>query len=457
MDKKQDSPRELYDEVREMMDANKLIELREMLEEHHTMDIYDVLLELEGSDRVKLYELLPVDMAASILEECEADFFIDIISGLDKEHIRSVFDEMSLGDLSDILRDLNEEEREKILDVVSKEDEIELRELLAYVDESSGSTMKKGYITVNKNLNVEDAIKQIRSEATEADSIYYIYVIDNESKLVGVLSLRDLFVAKETDLIEDIMIENIKSVRDSEDREEAVKIVSKYNLVAVPVVDKDGVLKGIITIDDILDVMEEEATEDFYKFAGSSEHERDVAENEKSTLFEQVKSCVRGRVFWLGFTAVLSFIAVYVFSKFEPLIDKNTLTLIFFTPLVIAVGGNVGSQSSAVTIINLTSKDKEVDRITVLKEIISGSINGIIISIVVGLIASIFERNLMISLVVSLTTFINMFLGATLGTMIPIVLDRLKFDPSAISSPIISSVMDVIGMLVYLILISIVV
>lgn len=203
--------------------------------------------------------------------------------------------------------------------------------------------------------------------------------------------------------------------------------------------------------------MEEEATEDFYKFAGSSEHERDVAENEKSTLFEQVKSCVRGRVFWLGFTAVLSFIAVYVFSKFEPLIDKNTLTLIFFTPLVIAVGGNVGSQSSAVTIINLTSKDKEVDRITVLKEIISGSINGIIISIVVGLIASIFERNLMISLVVSLTTFINMFLGATLGTMIPIVLDRLKFDPSAISSPIISSVMDVIGMLVYLILISIVV
>lgn len=457
MDKKQDSSRELYEEVKEMMDANKLIELREMLEEYHTMDIYDILLELEGSDKVKLFELLPLDTAASILEECEADFFLDIISDLDKEHVRSIFDEMSLGDLSDMLRELDEEQREKILDVVSKEDEIELRELLAYVDESSGSTMKKGYITVNKNLNVEEAIKQIRSEATEADSIYYIYVIDNEDKLVGVLSLRDLFVSKETDIIEDIMMENIKSVRDSEDREEAVKIVSKYNLVAVPVVDKDGVLKGIITIDDVLDVMEEEATEDFYKFAGSSEHERDVAENEKSTLFEQVKSCVRGRVFWLVFTAVLSFISVCIFSKFETFIDSKTLVLLFFTPLVISVGGNVGSQSSAVTIINLTNKDKEVDRITVLKEIISSCINGIIVCIVVGLLVSLFERNLMISVVVSLATFINMVLGATLGTMMPIILEKMKFDPSAISSPIISAVMDIIGIVVYFILISIVV
>ena len=456
MDKKQDSSRELYDEVKEMMDANKLIELREMLEEYHTMDIYDVLMELEDSDRVKLYELLPLDIAASILEECEADFFIDIISGLDKEHIRSIFDEMSLGDLSDILRDLNEDEREKILDVVSKEDEKELRELLAYVDETSGSTMKKGYITVNKNLNVEEAIKQIRREATDADSIYYIYVVDNERKLVGVLSLRDLFVSKETDLIEDIMIENIKSVRDSEDREEAVKIVSKYNLVAVPVVDKDGVLKGIITIDDVLDVMEEEATEDFYKFAGSSEHERDVAENEKSTLFEQVKSCVRGRVFWLGFTAILSFIAVYVFSRFGEFIGKDTLMFIFFTPLVLAVGGNVGSQSSAVTIINLMNKDKEVDRATVLKEVISGCINGFIVCIVVGIISTIADINIVITLVVSVTIFINMVLGATLGTMLPIILEKMNFDPSAISSPIVSVVMDIIGIIVYFVLISII-
>ena len=457
MDKKQDSSRELYDEVKEMMDANKLIELREMLEEYHNMDIYDILLELDETDRIKLFEILPLDTAASILEECEAEFFISIISGMDKEHIRSVFDEMSLGDLSDILRDLDEEEREKILDAVSKEDEDELRELLAYLDDTSGSTMKKGYVTVNKNLNVTEAINTIRKEATEADSIYYIYVVDNEQKLVGVLSLRDLFVSKATDLVEDIMMENVKSVRDSEDREEAVKVVSKYNLVAVPVVDGEGVLKGIITIDDILDVMEEEATEDMYKFAGSSEHERDVAENEKSTLFEQVRSCVRGRVAWLILTVILSFISVLIFTKLKFLMGSQYIELLFFTPLVIAMGGNVGSQSSAVTIINLTNKDKEVDSATVYKEVISSFINGIVIAVIVSVILMIFAKNTSITLVVALSTFINMVLGATLGTLLPMMLEKMDLDPSVISSPIVAVIMDIIGILVYFSLISILV
>ncbi|MBC2577278.1 magnesium transporter [Peptostreptococcus russellii] len=454
MDKKQDSSRELYDEVKEMMDANKLIELREMLEEYHNMDIYDILLELGETDRIKLFEILPLDTAAAILEECEAEFFISIISGMDKEHIRSVFDEMSLGDLSDILRDLDEEEREKILDAVSKEDEDELRELLAYLDDTSGSTMKKGYVTVNKNLNVMEAINTIRKEATEADSIYYIYVVDNSQKLVGVLSLRDLFVSKETDLVEDIMIENVKSVRDSEDREEAVKVVSKYNLVAVPVVDSEGILKGIITVDDILDVMEEEATEDMYKFAGSSEHERDVAENEKSTLFEQVRSCVRGRVAWLILTVVLSFISVLIFTKLKFLIGSSAMELLFFTPLVIAMGGNVGSQSSAVTIINLTNKDKDVDSATVYKEVISSFINGVVIAIIVSIILTIFVKNPTITIVVALSTLINMILGATLGTLLPMMLEKMDLDPSVISSLIVAVIMDIIGILVYFALIS---
>ncbi|SEN28635.1 magnesium transporter [Peptostreptococcus russellii] len=454
MDKKQDSSRELYDEVKEMMDANKLIELREMLEEYHNMDIYDILLELDETDRIKLFEILPLDTAAAILEECEAEFFISIISGMDKEHIRSVFDEMSLGDLSDILRDLDEEEREKILDAVSKEDEDELRELLAYLDDTSGSTMKKGYVTVNKNLNVMEAINTIRKEATEADSIYYIYVVDNSQKLVGVLSLRDLFVSKETDLVEDIMIENVKSVRDSEDREEAVKVVSKYNLVAVPVVDSEGILKGIITVDDILDVMEEEATEDMYKFAGSSEHERDVAENEKSTLFEQVRSCVRGRVAWLILTVVLSFISVLIFTKLKFLIGSSAMELLFFTPLVIAMGGNVGSQSSAVTIINLTNKDKDVDSATVYKEVISSFINGVVIAIIVSIILTIFVKNPTITIVVALSTLINMILGATLGTLLPMMLEKMDLDPSVISSLIVAVIMDIIGILVYFALIS---
>ncbi|KGF15499.1 divalent cation transporter [Peptostreptococcus sp. MV1] len=454
MDKKQDSSRELYNEVKEMIDKSKLIELKETLEEYHTVDIYDVLMELDEVDRVKLFEILPLDIAASILEECELDLFVELISEMEIDHVRSIFEEMSLGDLADILREMGEEEREKILDMVSKEDETELRELLAYVDETSGSTMKKGYVTVNNNLNVHAAIKHIRAEAVDADSIYYIYVLNDEQKLVGVLSLRELFLAKDSEIIEEIMMENVKSVNDNDDREEAVKIVSKYNLVAVPVVDDEGILKGIITIDDIIDVMEEEASEDLYKIAGSSERERDTDEDDNSTLSQQIISCVSCRIGWLILTALISFIAAIIFMNFKKVIDKNLVELLFLAPLVVAMGGSVSSQSSSVTIINLTDKDKGIDKVLILKEIISSLINGVVIAIIAVALLAIFIGKPEITMVVALTVLINMVLGACAGTLLPIILTKMDSDPAAIFSPIMAVLMDVVGIVVYYIMIT---
>lgn len=454
MDKKQDSSRELYNEVKEMIDKSKLIELKETLEEYHTVDIYDVLMELDEVDRVKLFEILPLDIAASILEECELDLFVELISEMEIDHVRSIFEEMSLGDLADILREMGEEEREKILDMVSKEDETELRELLAYVDETSGSTMKKGYVTVNNNLNVHAAIKHIRAEAVDADSIYYIYVLNDEQKLVGVLSLRELFLAKDSEIIEEIMMENVKSVNDNDDREEAVKIVSKYNLVAVPVVDDEGILKGIITIDDIIDVMEEEASEDLYKIAGSSERERNTDEDDNSTLSQQIISCVSGRIGWLILTALISFIAAIIFMNFKKVIDKNLVELLFLAPLVVAMGGSVSSQSSSVTIINLTDKDKGIDKVLILKEIISSLINGVVIAIIAVALLAIFIGKPEITMVVALTVLINMVLGACAGTLLPIILTKMDSDPAAIFSPIMAVLMDVVGIVVYYIMIT---
>ena len=362
---------------------------------------------------------------------------------------------MSLGDLADILRDMGEEEREKILDMVNKEDETELRELLAYVDETSGSTMRKGYVTINKNLNVQEAIKHIRAEAVDADSIYYIYVLDNDQKLVGVLSLRELFLAKDSEIIEDIMMENVRSVNDNDDREEAVKIVSKYNLVAVPVVDDEGIQKGIITVDDIIDVMEEEASEDLYKIAGSSERERDTDEDDNSTLGQQIISCVRGRIGWLVLTAIISFIAAIVFMNFKKVIDKNLIELIFLAPLVVAMGGSVSSQSSSVTVKNLTDKDKSVDGVLILKEIISSMINGILIGIIAVVLLALFIGKPEITMVVALTVLINMLLGACAGTLLPIILAKMDSDPTAIFSPIMAVLMDVIGICVYYVMINI--
>ena len=256
MDKKQEDSRDLLRDVISLLENNKLLDLRELLEEYHIMDIFDVMEHLDEDKKIKLFEVLPIDMSASILEESGPEFFRSILSNIDQEHGKNILEQMSLDDLTDILSEIEEDERHRIMNLLSKEDADDVN-------------------------------------ALDAETIYYIYVVDNDEKLVGVLSLRELITARDSVIVEDLMSENIISIDVDEDREEAVRLVSKYDLIAIPVIDKEGILKGIITVDDIIDVMEEEASEDLYKLAGSSEHERDVAENVNATTLQQVTSSVR--------------------------------------------------------------------------------------------------------------------------------------------------------------------
>lgn len=455
MDKVQGESQSLFDEVKNLMKQKKIIELRELIEEYHTMDIFDVIQALNEDEQVRFFEILPIDVAASILEEGEVEFFSNILLKIDTDHAKNVLEQMSLGDLANMLKELDENDRHKIIKLLNKEDSNAVKELLFYEEETSGSTMTKGYIAVNKKMNTAQAIKLIRKEATEADSIYYVYVVDDENKLVGVLSLRDLFLSRDTTIIQDIMVENIISVNDKEDREEAVRLVSKYNLVAIPVVNDENKLKGIIIIDDIIDVMEEEATEDMYKFAGSSEHERDVAEKENATFLEQLISSIRGRITWLIITAIFGILASYMFIKLGVLANTEYGMLIFFTPLIISMGGGIGTQTSAMTVISLNNNDMK--KMTIIKEILSGVINGVISAIVVAIILFLLTGHTVIFMIVAIATLINMILGATLGVLIPVFFDKNESDPSTISAPVITSLMDIIGIMVYYLIILIII
>ena len=299
MDRKNDDSRLLLEQVNDLLENNKILELRELLEEYHTMDILDVMENLDEEMKVKLFEVLPIDVSASILEESGSEFFRTMLSLIDVQHGRNILEQMSLDDLTDILSELEEDERQRIINLLNKEDAEDVRKLLGYEEESTGGIMTTGYIEVNENMTAKEAIEHMRKNAEDAETIYYIYVVDNDEKLVGVLSLRELITARDSVVVADLMSENIISVYDDDDRELAVKLVSKYDLIAIPVVDRDNILRGIITVDDIIDVMEEEATEDLYKLAGSSEHERDVAEKPDSTMLEQIVSSVRARIPWL--------------------------------------------------------------------------------------------------------------------------------------------------------------
>lgn len=260
--KNQDVPDELLKDVLFLVENNKVLELRELLEKFHPIDILDIINDLENDLKVKLFEVLPLDMEATLLEEGNIEFFNFILSNLDTEHKKRILEYMSLDDMANMLSKLDENEQEEVIKLLSIDDAKNVKELLVYEEESSGSIMTTGYIKVNKNMTVKEAISHMRESASEADTIYYIYVVDDFLKLVGVVSLRDLITSREEVKIENIMSEKLISIKVDEHKEEAVRLVSKYDLLAIPVIDNKKRLKGIITVDDIIDVIEEDISYD---------------------------------------------------------------------------------------------------------------------------------------------------------------------------------------------------
>ena len=260
--KNQDVPDELLKDVLFLVENNKVLELRELLEKFHPIDILDIINDLENDLKVKLFEVLPLDMEATLLEEGNIEFFNFILSNLDTEHKKRILEYMSLDDMANMLSKLDENEQEEVIKLLSIDDAKNVKELLVYEEESSGSIMTTGYIKVNKNMTVKEAISHMRENASEADTIYYIYVVDDFLKLVGVVSLRDLITSREEVKIENIMSEKLISIKVDEHKEEAVRLVSKYDLLAIPVIDINKRLKGIITVDDIIDVIEEDISYD---------------------------------------------------------------------------------------------------------------------------------------------------------------------------------------------------
>ena len=449
MDKKQEDSRDLLRDVISLLENNKLLDLRELLEEYHIMDIFDVMEHLDEDKKIKLFEVLPIDMSASILEESGPEFFRSILSNIDQEHGKNILEQMSLDDLTDILSEIEEDERHRIMNLLSKEDADDVKELLVYDEDSAGGIMTTGYIEINKNMTAKEAIDHMRENALDAETIYYIYVVDNDEKLVGVLSLRELITARDSVIVEDLMSENIISIDVDEDREEAVRLVSKYDLIAIPVIDKEGILKGIITVDDIIDVMEEEASEDLYKLAGSSEHERDVAENVNATTLQQVTSSVRARMPWLIIILIMGLLSTIILTKLPFVgIDSNYVKILLFLPVILCLGVSIGMQSSSITIMTISSKDSVSTNNTV-KEILVGLITGIVCGLIGGLGTYIIINNLNISLLVSISILINMIFGATIGAIVPSLLKKLDIDTSIVSAPLVSVILDFIGICIF--------
>lgn len=454
MDRKDEHSKDLLNQVEDLIENNKILELRELMEEYHNRDIFDILESLDEDKQIKLFEILPIDMAASILDETDSEFFKHILSKLNTEHKANILEMMSLDDMADILAELDESEREEIINLLNQEDAQDVKELLIYEEESAGGIMTTGYIAIKKDMTAKEAIAYMREQAEDAETIYYIYVVDNLEKLVGVLSLRELIIAREDIVVEDLMSENIISVYVDEDREKAVKLVSKYDLIAIPVVSRDETLKGIITVDDVIDVIEEEASEDMYKFAGTSEQERDIIEQNNVDPKDQVISSFKARIPWLVITLIGGFLATLILSSFDYVIDSKYFPLIYFVPIVTGMGGNIGTQSSALTVMALSNKHLNFKN--VLLEGLVGVFTGIICSLIIGIATYVFVKDINIVLIVSLSLLINMIIGAMIGSSMPMLFKKFDVDPSIVSAPLIATALDIIGMTIYFLITTII-
>lgn len=413
----------------------------------HTADIALILKELERRHRNIYFSLLDVEEASAVLEESSPDLFYELIVNLDKHKRMLILNDMPQDEIVDKLNDLDEDEKYQILAYLDLDDAIEVAELLHYEEDSAGGKMTKDYVTLMPDITVDEAIHQLRTTAPDAETIYYVFVTDLEETLLGVISLRELIVSKGESRIADIMNPHVIAVHENADQEEVARIVSKYNFLVVPVVDEFQKLKGIITIDDVIDVLEEEATEDFLKFAGSSDLE-DFEEDDSS--LKRVVYAVRSRLPWLIITIFGGLLSASIIGKFSGALSANS-TLAMFMPLLAGMGGNVGTQSSTITVRSIAVHYIEGWDVvkTLIQEMAVGVIVGTVCSVIVAVVAFVTQGEMLLSIIVGVSMFANIVTAATIGTLVPLTFKKIGVDPAVASAPFISTTIDITGLTIY--------
>lgn len=421
--------------------------LRELWHSTKAEDIAEYIESLEErEEQLALISVLePEDMAIVLNELGDGSLFSDLLLTLPEEEARLLTNEISTDDATDLLSEMDETTQRRVLSLFDEEFAGDITDLLTYDEDSAGGLMTTEFVVVPVFVEVEKAIELIRSFAPDAETIYYIYVIDGTNHLVGILSLRELIVAHPKSTVQEIMIPDVLSVNVHADQEEVADLMSKYNLLALPVVDDDNHILGIITVDDIVDVIRDEATEDIYRMAGTSERE----DEEDSGVW----NTYRARLPWLLITILGEFGSGTVLSSSEAKL-QTVAALSIFIPLLTGVAGNVGTQSSTVTVRGIATGTITAKTAlkTIAKEVLVGLILGLSIGLTVMGVATFWKGSFEIGLVVGLTLFINNFTAALMGTIVPLIFMMAKRDPAVASAPFITMVVDILGLVNYMLI-----
>ncbi len=432
---------ELVSEIEQLIEQNNDAELNAMLGTVHYADVAEIINELDKEQATYLIKLLDSDKTSDVLTELDEDVREAILSNLSTKEIAGELEELDTDDAADIIGELP---KEQIQDVISKIEDREhakdIVDLLRYAEDSAGGLMAKELVKVNENWNVLTCVKEMRTQAENVTRVHSIYVVDDEDKLKGRLSLKDLLTTSTKTHIKDVFIKNVDSVNVNEDPEEVARIMSKYDLEAIPVVDEIGRLVGRITIDDIVDVIKEEAERDYQMAAGISQ---DVEAD------DSIWDLTRARLPWLILGLFGGAAAAVIMGGFEEMFREYTV-LFLFTPLIAAMAGNVGVQSSAIIVQGLANDDiKGSISNRLIKEMLLALLNGFILSCLLLIFTWIWKGDFPTSLAISISLIAVIVVAGFIGTFVPLFLDKRGIAPAIATGPFITTSNDIFGILIY--------
>ncbi|MGZ2368862.1 magnesium transporter [Ancylomarina sp. YFZ004] len=436
--------REYIDDLRKLIDQKNEAETKAKIDDLHAADIADILDELNTEEAIYIFLLLDGDTGADVLSEIEEDDRKRFINVLPIEVIAKKFiDHMDSDDAADLIGGLSDEKQEEILSHIEDiETAGDIVDLLHYDEDTAGGLMGKELVIVNENWTVLTCLRELSRQAEDIDEIYYVYVVNDDGKLIGTLSLKKMILSPTSARIVNIYEPDVMSVHTDESDEEVSRIMEKYDLVALPVVDSIGRLMGRITIDDVVDVIREEAEKDYQMASGISE---DIESNDSIWLQ------TRARLPWLIIGLMGGIFAAMVISTHESSL-AGTPALAFFIPLITAMAGNVGVQSSAIIVQGIASNSLGIESTfsRLMRELGGALINGLTCSSLLFLCNYFYSDSFALTVSVSVALFAVIIFAAITGTIIPLMLHRAKVDPALATGPFITTLNDIVGLFIYL-------
>lgn len=434
----------MFERIMKLIDEKKYSKIKELLINMNEFDIAEILDDLPPKQIVKIFRLLPKDIGADVFSYLESDTAALIISSLSDSEAVDIINDMYADDAADLFEEMPANVVKKLLNKVDSETRRNINQLLKYPENSAGSVMTVEYLDFKEYITIKDAIKKIKREYDDAETINTCYVTDKKKKLIGEVKLKDLVINDEDTPVGDIMSEDFMFVNTLTDQEEVAKMFQDYDLTSVPVVDSENKLVGIITIDDVIDIIEEETTEDIERMAG-------ITPTEKSYLKLSIFDLFKSRIPWLFVLMISATLTGKIIERYEAALSSYII-LTAFIPMLMNTGGNAGGQSSATIIRALSLGDIEYrDTLKVVfKEFRTAILAGLALAIVnFGKLMLIDKVGFDIAMVISLSLFVTVCAAKSIGSLLPIVAKKLGFDPTVMAGPFITTLVDAISLFVY--------